>query len=54
MHSGLGDYQPAFVTMNEAFRKTHINQEECKGMKAFLLSVKKHLIILELLNNQIP
>ena len=51
----VGQYQKAYHYMNDAFRKVPENQEKLtSGLKNFILLIQKHIIVLNLLLNELP
>ena len=51
----VGQYQKAYQYMNDAFRKVPENQEKLTpGLKNFILLIQKHMIVLNLLLNELP
>lgn len=51
----VGQYQKAYQHMNDAFRKVPENQEKLTdGLKNFILLIQKHMIVLNLMLNELP
>ena len=51
----VGQYQKAYQHMNDAFRKVPENQEKLtNGLKNFILLIQKHMIVLNLMLNELP
>lgn len=54
-HGLVGQYQKAYLYMNDAFRKVPENQDRLtSGLKSFILLIQKHLIVLNLHLNELP
>lgn len=54
-HGLVGQYQKSYQFMNDAFRKVPENQDKLTtGLKNFILLVQKHMIVLNLLLNELP
>ena len=51
----VGQYQKAYHLMNDAFRKVPENQDKLSsGLRNFILLIQKHMIVLNLLLNELP